>query len=41
MRQNEYRNKDFAIDIANKTCGQFIDKEFADKFGSYWIVIWW
>ncbi len=39
-RQNEYRNKEFAIHIAKTTGGQFIDKEFSDCMGSYWLVIW-
>ena len=39
-RQNEYRNKEFAQAVAAKTGGTFIDKEFSDKFGKYWIVIW-
>ena len=39
-RQNEYRNRDFAKKIAEETAGEFIDKEFKDCFGSYWIVLW-
>lgn len=39
-RQNEYRNRDYAIKIAQTTGGEFIDEEFKDIFGSYWIVIW-
>ena len=39
-RQNEYRNKEFAKRIAEETAGEFIDKEFKDLFGSYWIVLW-
>ena len=39
-RQNEYRNREFAIAIAKKTGGEFIDREFKDNIGSYWIVIW-
>lgn len=39
-RQNEYRNKEFAEKIAKETGGEFIDKEFEDIFGKYWIVIW-
>lgn len=39
-RMNIYRCKTFAIDIANKTHGEFVDKVFRDEFGKYWIVIW-
>lgn len=39
-RQNEYRSRAFAIEIAQKTGGEFIDKEFHDNIGPYWIVIW-
>jgi hypothetical protein len=39
-RQNEYRNREFAIKIAQETGGQFIDIEYRDVFGAYWIVIW-
>lgn len=39
-RYNIYRNKDYAKKIANDTKGQFLDTEFKDDFGSYWIVIW-
>ena len=39
-RMNKYRDMTYAQYIANKTCGEFIDKTFADEFGKYWIVIW-
>lgn len=39
-RQNIYRSRDFARQIAETTGGSFIETEFADEFGSYWIVIW-
>lgn len=39
-RQNEFRNKENAQRIAKETGGEFIDKEFKDIFGSYWIVKW-
>ena len=39
-RQNEYRNREFAIKIARETGGEFVDKEFKDCYGSYWVVIW-
>ena len=39
-RQNEYRNKAFAQAIARQTGGEFIDEEFTDLWGSYWVVIW-
>lgn len=39
-RFNFYRNKKFAKEIAIKTGGEFIEKEFKDEFGKYWVVIW-
>lgn len=39
-RQNEYRDKAYAQYIAEKTGGEFVDTEFCDIFGSYWVVIW-
>ena len=39
-RQNEYRDKESAQRIAQETGGVFVDKEFKDIFGSYWIVVW-
>lgn len=39
-RQNEYRNRAFAQRIARETGGEFIDKEFEDIYGKYWVVIW-
>lgn len=39
-RMNYYRNKEFAQRIAEQTGGEFIDKEFTDNIGSYWVVIW-
>lgn len=39
-RMNYYRNKEFAQNIAKQTGGEFVDEEFKDEFGSYWIVIW-
>lgn len=39
-RLNHYRNKDFAVRIAKTTGGAFIDQEYTDEFGSYWIVLW-
>lgn len=39
-RQNEYRSREFAQKIAQETGGEFIDTEFKDNLGSYWIVIW-
>lgn len=39
-RLNHYRDKNFAISVANKTGGRFIDEEYTDEFGVYYIVIW-
>ena len=39
-RQNEYRNKAYAMLIAEKTGGIFVNEVFHDRFGDYWIVIW-
>lgn len=39
-RQNEYRDRNNAIRIARETGGKFIDEEFKDRFGSFWIVLW-
>jgi hypothetical protein len=39
-RQNEYRDKEFAQRIAEETNGEFIDTEYKDAQGAYWIVIW-
>lgn len=39
-RFNFYRNEKFAKEIAKKTGGEFIEEDFEDEFGKYWIVIW-
>lgn len=39
-RLNHYRNKDFAISVASKTNGVFVNKEYHDEMGVYYIVIW-
>lgn len=39
-RQNEYRVRAYAQYIAEITGGEFVDKEYEDAFGKYWIVIW-
>ena len=39
-RQNEYRDKETAKRIAETTGGEFIDEEFEDHLGKYYIVIW-
>lgn len=39
-RLNHYRSKEYAMQIAQSTGGSFIDKEYTDEFGAYWIVIW-
>lgn len=39
-RYNIYRNKSFALDVARRTNGVFVDRVFADEFGKYWIVLW-
>ena len=39
-RMNIYRNREFAVDVAQRTGGEFVDTEFTDEFGKYWIVIW-
>ena len=39
-RQQIFRNKEYAEKIAEETGGFFLDTEFKDQWGSYWIVIW-
>jgi hypothetical protein len=39
-RMNIYRVKEAAQDIARRTGGEFMDEEFEDEFGSFWVVIW-
>lgn len=39
-RMNIYRNREFAENIAKVTNGEFLNEEFVDEFGKYWVVIW-
>ena len=39
-RMNIYRNREFAEHIAKVTNGEFLNEEFEDEFGKYWVVIW-
>lgn len=39
-RLNHYRNKDFAISVANKTNGTFINKEYYGEICGRVCVIW-
>lgn len=39
-RMNIYRNREFAVELAQRTGGEFVDETYNDEFGAYWIVIW-
>lgn len=39
-RLNKYSNKAFAMYIADKTGGMFINETYHDKYGDFWVVIW-
>ena len=39
-RMNTYRNREYAITVAQRTGGEFVDKEYTDDLGSYWVVLW-